>query len=223
MIHCRNLSRTYATGDQAVPAVRGIDLDIADGEFVAVTGASGSGKSTLLHLIGSLDTPDSGEIVVNGLDLHRASEAEKTRFRRHDIGIVFQFFNLMPTMTVRENVVMPLLLRGDDPRPGRERADELLELVGLAERRDHYPHQLSGGEMQRVAFARALVHRPGLVIADEPTGNLDSRNRDRIIETLRLIHGRGFATLVVVTHEEEVARAASRRIEMADGRIISGA
>jgi putative ABC transport system ATP-binding protein len=224
MIRCRRLTRTYASEGQPVPAVRGVDLDVAAGEFLAITGASGSGKSTLLNLIGSLDAPDSGEIEVAGLALHRATEAEKTRFRRRDLGIVFQSFNLMPTMTVEENIRLPWLLRGDDPKSRElaERVGELLGLVGLQERRRHYPHQLSGGEMQRVAFARALVHRPALVIADEPTGNLDSRNRDRIIETLGAIHRDGLATLVVVTHEEAVAAAASRRIMMADGQIVEG-
>ena len=220
MIHCHQLTRVYTSGDLSVPAVREVDLDIATGEFVAITGPSGSGKSTLLNLIGSLDAPDSGEIVVAGLALHSATEAEKTEFRRRDIGIVFQFFNLMPTMTVRENVLLPLSLRGDDLRAGRERAAELLTLVGLEARQEHFPHQLSGGEMQRVAFARALIHSPRLVIADEPTGNLDSQNRDRIIEVLREIHAKGLATLVVVTHEEEVAMAASRRVEMSDGRAL---
>jgi len=222
MIRCRHLTRIYASEGPPVPAVRDVDLDVAAGEFLAVTGASGSGKSTLLNLIGSLDTPDSGEIVVAGLALHRATETEKTRFRRRDLGIVFQSFNLMPTMTVEENIRLPWVLRGDDPKSRElaERVGELLDLVGLQERRRHYPHQLSGGEMQRVAFARALVHRPALVIADEPTGNLDSRNRDRIIETLGAIHRDGWATLVVVTHEEAVAAAASRRITMADGGIV---
>jgi len=219
MIRCHQLTRVYTSGDLSVPAVREVDLEIATGEFVAITGPSGSGKSTLLNLIGSLDTPDSGEIVVAGLPLHRATEAEKTEFRRRDIGIVFQFFNLMPTMTVLENVLLPLSLRGDDLRAGRMRAADLLALVGLETRQTHFPHQLSGGEMQRVAFARALIHSPRLVIADEPTGNLDSQNRDRILEVLREIHGKGLATLVVVTHEEEVAASASRRVEMADGRL----
>lgn len=220
MVHCRQLCRSYSSGALHVPAVRDLNLEIRDGEFVAITGPSGSGKSTLLNLIGSLDSPDSGEIVVAGLALHQASEAEKTEFRRREIGIVFQFFNLMPTMTVRENVMLPLALRGDDLKAGHQRAGELLGLVGLGERQTYFPHQLSGGEMQRVAFARALIHAPRLVIADEPTGNLDSANRDRIIDVLRDIHGQGLATLVVVTHEEEVAAAASRRVEMRDGWLV---
>lgn len=216
MITCRQLSRSFGP----VHAVREVDLEIAGGEFLAITGASGSGKSTLLHLIGSLDTPDSGEIHVNGLALHSASDAEKTKFRREDIGIVFQFFNLMPTMTVAENVALPLILAGGRRGPASERAQQLLDMVGLSERASHFSHQLSGGEMQRVAIARALAHRPKLVIADEPTGNLDSKNRDMVLEILSQIHGEKLATLVVVTHEEAVAEAASRRIEMQDGRIV---
>ena len=201
--------------------MRGVDLEVDAGEFLAITGASGSGKSTLLHLIGSLDTPDEGELHVDGLALHSASDPEKTTFRRESIGVVFQFFNLMPTMTVLENVMLPLVLRGDGGKAARERAQQLLELVGLSERTSHFSHQLSGGEMQRVAIARALSHKPRLVIADEPTGNLDSKNRDRVLEILSQIHDEKMATMVIVTHEEEVAEAASRRIEMQDGRILT--
>lgn len=204
-------------------AVRQVDLEIAKGEFLAITGASGSGKSTLLHLIGSLDEPDSGELYVDDLALHRASEREKTEYRRRDVGVVFQFFNLMPTMTVEENVMMPLLLRGDARGPAEERARGLLDLVGLSERRTHLSNQLSGGEMQRVAIARALSHQPKLIIADEPTGNLDSKNRDKVLDILGQIHRDGLATLVVVTHEDIVAEQASRQIEMRDGQIQSAA
>ncbi|MFT5465585.1 MAG: ABC-type lipoprotein export system ATPase subunit [Verrucomicrobiales bacterium] len=217
MITCRQLSRSFGP----VHAVRGVDLDIESGEFIAITGASGSGKSTLLHLIASLDAPDAGEMHVDGLALHSASDTEKTKFRRESVGIVFQFFNLMPTMTVTENVMLPLVLRGDGGRAARERAEQLLGLVGLSERATHFSHQLSGGEMQRVAIARALSHEPRLLIADEPTGNLDSQNRDRVLKILGRIHDEKLATMVVVTHEEEVAGSASRRIEMRDGEIIA--
>lgn len=218
MIQCRKISRSFGP----VHAVREVDLDVATGEFLAITGASGSGKSSLLHLIGSLDTPDSGELTVANLDLHAASDAEKTKFRRKDIGVVFQFFNLMPTMNVVENIMLPLTLRGDNRSEGKRRALQLLELVGLSQRASHFSHQLSGGEMQRVAIARALAHEPKLIIADEPTGNLDSKNRDRVLEILSKIHDDQLATMVVVTHEEEVAEAASRRIEMQDGQICAG-
>lgn len=223
MIRCCQLSRSFGTEDRPVNAVRQVDLEIAKGEFLAITGASGSGKSTLLHLIGSLDEPDSGELYVDDLALHRASEREKTEYRRRDVGVVFQFFNLMPTMTVEENVMMPLLLRGDARGPAEERARGLLDLVGLSERRTHLSNQLSGGEMQRVAIARALSHQPKLIIADEPTGNLDSKNRDKVLDILGQIHRDGLATLVVVTHEDIVAEQASRQIEMRDGQIQSAA
>jgi len=196
-------------------------LEIAKGEFLAITGASGSGKSTLLHLIGSLDEPDSGEIFVDQLALHSASETQKTEYRRRDVGIVFQFFNLMPTMTVEENVMMPLLLRGGQRSDAQSRAVELLDLVGLGGRREHLSNQLSGGEMQRVAIARALAHRPKLIVADEPTGNLDSEHRDRDLDILGKIYQEGMATMIVVTHEEAVAEKASRRIEMRDGQILN--
>ncbi len=221
MISCRQVSRSFVSGDRTIPAVSEVDLEIDSGEFLAITGASGSGKSTLLHLIGSLDAPDSGELVVDGLGLHSATEAEKTIFRQRDIGIIFQFFNLMPTLTVAENVMMPLMLRGEKRAVAGKRAAELLDLVGLPQRNDHLSHQLSGGEMQRVAIARALVHEPKLVIADEPTGNLDSKNRDRVLEILGKIHDEKLATLVVVTHEDAVAEAASRQVEMRDGKLVS--
>ncbi len=220
MIRCLDVQRRYGSPDHPVAALNGVSLEIDTGSFVAITGPSGSGKSTLLNLIGSLDQPDGGEIHVADLALHAASEAEKTRYRRHDLGVIFQFFNLMPTMTVEENVMLPLLLRGDSRANSLPAAREMLDLVGLSNRRTHRSGELSGGEMQRVAIARALAHRPKLIIADEPTGNLDSKNRDRVLDILGSVHRQQLATLVVVTHEEEVASAAGRRIEMADGRLV---
>lgn len=222
LIRLRGVTRTYAPdGQAAVPALRGIDLDVARGEFAAVTGPSGCGKTTLLHLLGALDTPTEGEVWVDDVPLHEAGERERTRYRREVVGIVFQFFNLMPTLTVRENVTLPLLLQGGRESEAAGRADELLDLVGLSARRGHFPHQLSGGEMQRTAIARALVHRPRLLVADEPTGNLDRSNADRVLDVLRRVHEDGVATLVVVTHSDEVAAAARRRIAMEDGRILA--
>lgn len=220
MISCRQVTRTFVSGDRSIPAVQAVDLEVESGEFLAITGASGSGKSTLLHLMGSLDTPDGGELDVAGLSLHRATEAEKTQFRQRDVGIIFQFFNLMPTLTVAENVMMPLLLRGEKRGGSSDRATELLDLVGLGQRSDHLSHQLSGGEMQRVAIARALAPKPKLIVADEPTGNLDSKNRDRVLEILGQIHDEKLATMVVVTHEDAVAEAASRQVEMRDGKLV---
>jgi len=220
MIHLTHLTRTFASGSGEVRALDDVSLDIADGEFVTVTGPSGCGKSTLLNLLGGLDRPTSGEIVVDGLPLHAAGERELTAYRRRTLGIVFQFFNLLPAMTVRENVELPLLLRGDSSRKAAPRVAEMLDLVGLGGRAGHFPHQLSGGEMQRTAIARALAGGPRLLLADEPTGNLDSANADRVCETLTKIASQKIAVLVIVTHSEPVAALAPDRIHMLDGKIV---
>lgn len=201
-------------------ALDGVSLEIARNEFVAISGPSGCGKSTLIHLLGGLDHPTSGEIVVDGLALHAADDAALTQFRRRQVGLVFQFFNLLPTMNVLENVSFPLLLQGVAPRESEQRAAELIDLVGLRERADHFLHQLSGGEQQRTAIARALVHRPALLIADEPTGNLDSHSAAAVMQLLEKIGREALTTLIVVTHSAEVARAASRQVEMRDGKIV---
>ena len=202
-------------------ALDDVSLEIARGEFVAVTGPSGCGKTTLMHLMAGLDTPTSGEIYVDGLALHAANDAALTEYRRAQLGLVFQFFNLLPTMNVIENVSFPLLLQGVPFAESEARARELLELVGMTERATHFVHQLSGGEQQRTAIALALIHKPALLIADEPTGNLDSRSAEMVMRVLGQIGNDKLATLIVVTHSAEVARAASRRIEMRDGRIVS--
>ncbi len=201
-------------------ALEDVSLEIARGEFVAISGPSGCGKSTLMHLLAGLDTPTRGEIYVDDLALHQANDAALTDYRRHRLGLVFQFFNLLPTMNVLENVTFPLLLQGIAQSESETRAHELLALVGMQERAGHFVHQLSGGEQQRTAIARALIHRPSLLIADEPTGNLDSKSAETVLHVLKQIGQEGRATLIVVTHSEEVARAASRRIEMRDGRIV---
>ncbi|MDQ2659624.1 MAG: ABC transporter ATP-binding protein [Verrucomicrobiota bacterium] len=223
MISLRHISRHYTSGDRKVQAVEDVSLEIARGEFVAVTGPSGCGKSTLMHLLGGLDTPTRGEIIVDGLALQNANDAELTEYRRNRLGLVFQFFNLLPTMNVLENVCFPLLLQGVARKDAETRAQEVLALVDLRDRATHFVHQLSGGEQQRTAIARALVHRPSLLIADEPTGNLDSASADRVLQTLTRIGRDRLATLIVVTHSEEVARVASRRIAMRDGRIVTDA
>jgi putative ABC transport system ATP-binding protein len=205
----------------AVAALEEVSLEIAEHEFVAITGPSGCGKSTLLHLIGGLDTPTSGEVQVAGLALDRATEAELTEFRRRRLGIVFQFFHLLPTMTVLENVCLPLLLAGEPLRGAQSRAAALLELVGLADRSSHFLHQLSGGQMQRAAIARALVHEPPVLLADEPTGNLDSGSAEQVLALLQKISSQRRTTMVVVTHSEEVARLAHRRIHLRDGQIVA--
>ncbi|MBV9127688.1 MAG: ABC transporter ATP-binding protein [Verrucomicrobia bacterium] len=228
LIRLVRVCRAYgdpAPADAAGQPVRALDdlsLEIAEKDFVAVTGPSGCGKSTLLHLLGGLDQPTSGELFVGDLALHSADDRALTRYRRHDLGIVFQFFNLLPTMNVLENVCLPRLLAGESPARIRPRALELLELVGLAHRTNHFVHQLSGGELQRTAIARALVHRPRLLLADEPTGNLDSQGAARVVEVFSRVAAAGLTTLLIVTHSEEVARAASRRIRLRDGRLESG-
>lgn len=220
MISLKNVTREYTSGQGTVHALDGVSLEIARHEFVAITGPSGCGKSTLIHLLAGLDHPTAGEIVVGGLALQSADDAALTDFRRHEVGLVFQFFNLLPTMNVRENISLPLLLQGVAPAESEKRADELIALVGLTKRADHFVHQLSGGEQQRTAIARALVHRPALLIADEPTGNLDSVSAASIMELLGKIGRDALTTLIVVTHSAEVARTASRRIEMRDGKIL---
>ncbi len=220
-IRLQNVSRHYGPPESRVRALDDISLEIADKDFVAITGPSGCGKSTLMHLLGGLDTPDAGEIYVGGLALHTADEKALTLYRRRDLGIVFQFFNLLPTMSVLENVCLPLLLAGDAPATVQGMALELLDLVGMVPRAGHFVHQLSGGELQRTAIARALIHRPRLVLADEPTGNLDSAGAARVLDVLRRVATQALTTLVVVTHSEEVAEAASRRIRLRDGRLAA--
>ena len=217
MIHLERVSRAYPGG---VMALNDVTLQIDVHEFVAITGPSGCGKSTLMHLIGGLDTPTSGEVVVNGIALHKADDRTLTEYRRRSLGIVFQFFNLLPTMTVLENVSLPLLLAGTGLKKARQAAGEWLERAGLKDRWGHFPHQLSGGEMQRTAIARALVHQPAVLLADEPTGNLDSGNATQVMDTLQKIASQRVCTRVIVTHSEDVARIPDRRIIMRDGALV---
>jgi ABC-type lipoprotein export system ATPase subunit len=222
LIRLQNVTRSYASETAApVTALDDVSVEIAAKEFVAITGPSGCGKSTLLHLLGGLDKPTRGEIFVGDLALHLADERALTQYRRHDLGIVFQFFNLLPTMNLLENVSLPLLLQGEPPERIRPRALELLELVGLSPRATHFVHQLSGGELQRTAIARALIHQPKLLLADEPTGNLDTAGAARVLSVFQKIASQSLATMIVVTHSEEVAQTAPRRIRMRDGRILS--
>ena len=216
LISLRHVSRHYGS----IAALDDVSLEIAPFDFVSITGPSGCGKSTLMHLIGGLDTPSAGELTVDDLPLHRASEAELTSYRRHKLGIVFQFFNLLPTMTVRENVSLPLLLRGEPMRAVREKADAIIDLVGLADRAHHGMHQLSGGQLQRTAIARALIHEPSVLLADEPTGNLDSASAAQVMALLQKIASQRRTTLLVVTHSEEIARQTARRIRLRDGKIL---
>jgi putative ABC transport system ATP-binding protein len=213
------VSRVYAAGDARVAAVRGVSLRIERGEFVALVGPSGCGKSTLLHLAGAMDRPSAGQIRLDGVDLGTLGDDALTRLRRAHVGFVFQFFNLLPTLTAIENVELPLLLMRRPRGEAGPAARALLDRVGLAHRFHHYPRALSGGEMQRVAIARALVHAPALVIADEPTGNLDSDNGRRIMELLASLNTETGVTFLLATHAPEVAAAAGRVLEMHDGRI----
>ena len=221
MVELQNVTRTYSSETEGVRALDDVSLSLGFGDFAAVTGPSGCGKSTLLNILGGLDRPDSGTVRVNGIDLAKAGEATLTRYRRHTIGIVFQFFNLLPAMTVRENVELPLLLRGDKAKDSAERVSAMLDLVGLGPRASHFPHQLSGGEMQRAAIARALAGKPKLLLADEPTGNLDSANAANVCETLAKIASQKIATLVIVTHSDTVASVAPSQIRMLDGKILT--
>jgi putative ABC transport system ATP-binding protein len=215
-ITCRALRKVYE-GAQPVVALDSVDLEIATGEFLAVVGPSGGGKSTLLHLLGGIDRPTSGSVTVGGRDLGTANENELTLYRRRDVGIVFQFFNLLPHITVLENVELPRAL--DGASDARRRAEELLDRVGLLHRAGAYPWELSGGEMQRVAIARALVTGARLLLADEPTGNLDTANGERVLELLDEMRRERSLTLVLATHSVNAARRSDRVLEIRDGRI----
>jgi putative ABC transport system ATP-binding protein len=218
-IEARGLEKVYGAGETAVAALRGVDLDVADGEMVAIMGPSGSGKSTLLHLIGALETPTSGTVAVGGKRFDGLSDNELTLMRRERIGFVFQFFNLLGSLSAEENVLLPAMIAGRAGETSQARARELLDRVGLSHRRDHLPSQLSGGEQQRVSIARALLMRPAIVLADEPTGNLDSKASDEVLALLSELNVEERHTIVLVTHETAVAEACGRTVQMIDGRI----
>jgi putative ABC transport system ATP-binding protein len=218
VIELRDLRRSFMVGDQPVHALAGVDETIADGEHVAIMGPSGSGKSTLLNMIGCLDRPSSGSYRLDGHEVGQLGDEELTRIRREQIGFVFQFFHLVPRLTAAGNVELPLLFGGVARAERRRRVDEALGSVGLKGRMTHRPAQLSGGERQRVAIARAIVNRPKIVLADEPTGNLDSKSGGQVLELLDRLNDDGL-TLVVVTHDPNVARRADRVIVMVDGRV----
>ena len=219
MIRCLDVRKVYQQGDKEITALDGISLDIAKGAFAVVMGPSGSGKSTLLHLIGGLDRPTGGELLIDGRLIGQMADDQVTLFRRNKVGIVFQFFNLLPTLTALENVALPLVLDGRAKSDAEERAHALLKKVGLDERKNHLPEELSGGEIQRVAMARALAFNPPILLADEPTGNLDSKNGTAILSLLRRVSKEDGCTVVMVTHSEEAAGYGDRRIYLRDGRI----
>ena len=214
------LTRVYGEGDAAVHALRGVDLTAQRGEFIAIMGPSGSGKSTLLHLLGGLDTPSAGEVWIGATPLAGLSDRELTLLRRRKMGFIFQFFNLLPTLSAEENVELPLMLAGENPDRYRTRIDELLELVGLTDRRGHLPQELSGGEQQRVAVARALVTDPEIILADEPTGNLDSATGEEILTIMRRSVAELGQTIVMVTHDATAAGVAARILFMRDGGLV---
>lgn len=218
MIQARGLTKTIHTGTHNVEILKGIDLEIPRGQFAAIMGPSGSGKSTLLGLLAGLDTPTSGTILLDGQEITGLAEDDLAVVRGRKIGFVFQSYHLIPTLTAEENVLLPMELVGDGG--GETRARELLERVGLADRRDHYPVQLSGGEQQRVALARAFMVRPPILLADEPTGNLDSENGRVVLDLLLSLNRQEGTTLVLVTHDQELATNADRRILLRDGRIV---
>ena len=215
LLEVKNLSKTYGQGEAAVHALRGATFTVPKGEFVAVVGESGSGKSTLLNLIGGLDTPTEGKVLIDGKDIFAMKDRSLTVFRRRNIGFVFQSFNLIPELTVEQNILFPVLL--DYQTPDRAYLEELLEVLGLTERRHHLPGQLSGGQRQRAAIGRALITRPALILADEPTGNLDTRNSGEVIALLKKASRTYEQTIVMITHSRTIAQTADRILQVSDG------
>lgn len=219
ILKCEGVRKIYGSNDNLVNALDQIDLSVDKGEFVAIVGTSGSGKSTLLHILGSVDTPTEGKVFVDGEDISKLNRTQAAIFRRRKVGLVYQFYNLIPTLTVRKNILMPLLL--DKRKINKEYFDQVVNQLGIADKLDALPNQLSGGQQQRVAIARALIYRPALLLADEPTGNLDQKNSKEIIEMLKLSNRNLSQTVLLITHDEKIALEADRIITIEDGRIIS--
>lgn len=218
ILKAENLVKTYGSGDTAVNALNGVSLEVKKGEFVAVVGQSGSGKSTLLHLLGAMDYPTSGSLTVDGQDVFALKGEALAEYRRRKVGFVFQFFNLLPVMTAKENIMIPLSL--DGKTADKDYLNELAEAMGISERLDHYPHQLSGGQQQRVAIARAMITRPSVILADEPTGNLDSASGKEIIALLKSTVRKYEQTLILITHDNSIAAEADRIITIKDGKLV---
>lgn len=219
LLQCTQLQKTYGRGAAAVHALNGVDLTVEHGEFAAIVGASGSGKSTLLHILAGVDKPTGGTVLVDGVDVGRLDPTRAALFRRRKVGLVYQFFNLIPTLTVEQNILMPLLL--DKRRPDPDELRRLVSALGLQDKLQALPGQLSGGQQQRTAIARALCYRPALLLADEPTGNLDRKNSGEILDLLLLCHRSLGQTILLVTHDERLAAQAERVITLSDGRIVS--
>ncbi len=219
ILRCEGVRKIYGSGNNQVTALDGIDLSVNKGEFLAIVGASGSGKSTLLHILGSVDKPTEGKVTIDGTDLSGLNPTQAAIFRRRKVGLVYQFYNLIPTLTVRKNILMPLTL--DKKQPNPEYFHQIVNSLGLSDRLEALPNQLSGGQQQRVAIARSLIYRPALLLADEPTGNLDQKNSREIIDMLKLSNRSLEQTIILITHDEKVALEARRIITIEDGQIIS--
>lgn len=219
ILKIEDLCKTYGKGDMKVRALDHIDLSIEKGEFVAIIGASGSGKSTLLHMIGGVDEATCGKVIVDGVDLSKLNDNKMAIFRRRKVGLIYQFFNLVPTLNVRENILLPTLLDGKVVDEGY--FEEIIAILGLKNRLDHLPSELSGGQQQRVAIGRAMIYNPAIVLADEPTGNLDRKNSKEIIELLKMSNKKYKQTIIIITHDEQIALEASRVIKIEDGKIVS--
>lgn len=218
LLRCEKVSKVYGIGEGQVTALNGIDLSVERGEFTAVVGASGSGKSTLLHILGTVDKPTGGRVIIDGADIGKLNRRDAAVFRRRKVGLIYQFYNLIPTLTVEKNILMPMLL--DKRKPDRDYFDEIVNTLGIREKLNALPHQLSGGQQQRAAIARALIYRPALLLADEPTGNLDRKNGKEIVDLLKLSNRNLKQTIILITHDERVALEADRIITLEDGRIV---
>ena len=218
ILRVENLCKTYGKGENSVKAVDNVSFSVEKGEFVAIVGASGSGKSTLLHLIGGVDRPTSGKVFVEGKDIYELDNDQLAIFRRRQVGIIYQFYNLIPILDVEENITLPCDL--DGAQVDKKRLAELLQTLGLSERRRHLPNELSGGQQQRVSIGRALINRPAIVLADEPTGNLDSKAGDEIVSLLKMSNQKFHQTILIITHDLEIAKQAERVITLEDGRVV---
>ncbi|CAG9623365.1 ABC transporter ATP-binding protein [Sutcliffiella rhizosphaerae] len=217
ILQIKNLSKVYGKGDTAVKALDDVSFSVKKGEFVAIIGPSGSGKSTLLHLLGGVDRPSSGQVLVDNTDIYQLNETQLAIFRRRQIGLIYQFYNLIPILTVEENITLPLLL--DEHKVDQKQFQEISSILGLSNRLNHLPNQLSGGQQQRVSIGMALISNPAIILADEPTGNLDSKNSGEIMELLKMFNKTFNQTLLVITHDERIALQADRVIEINDGRV----
>ena len=219
ILRCESVRKVYGSGNNQVVALDHVDLTVEKGEFVAIVGASGSGKSTLLHILGSVDKPTEGKVLIEGTDISTMNRTQAAIFRRRKVGLVYQFYNLIPTLTIRKNILMPLLL--DKRKPNQEYFDQIVQSLGIEDKLEALPGQLSGGQQQRAAIARSLIYRPALLLADEPTGNLDRKNGEEIIDLLKLSNRNLDQTILLITHDEKIALEADRIITIEDGKIIS--